>query len=183
MNDRPCPAAPLLGIYLNDHLAGATAGVARIRHLVRSEQGSVLTQVLEPVAAEIVQDRTSLLGIMQDLEVPVRRHKVCAGWTAEKVARLKANGRLVGRSPLTTVVELELLRLGVEGKAAAWQLLRRLADTEDRLDARLLDSLLNRARRQQDIIERWRLRQASVVLRTGESPARGHRHLASVAHG
>ncbi|TDC15230.1 hypothetical protein E1265_27075, partial [Streptomyces sp. 8K308] len=42
---------------------------------------------------EIAQDRTSLLAIMKGLDVPVRRYKVYAGWTAEKVARLKNNGR------------------------------------------------------------------------------------------
>ncbi|MFJ3231007.1 hypothetical protein [Streptomyces sp. NPDC086787] len=179
MNDRP--HSGMLGIYLNDHLAGATAGVARARHLVRSTHDRPLAEALEPVAAEIVQDRTSLLGIMHDLDVPVRRHKVCAGWTVEKVARLKANGRLVRRSPLTTVLELEMLRLGIEGKTAAWQLLLRLAATEERLDPGLLDGLLRRARRQQDVVEQWRLRQASAALQQGEA-TRSRRSPGLVAH-
>ncbi|MFE9358303.1 hypothetical protein ACFYPB_29905 [Streptomyces olivaceoviridis] len=156
----------LLGIYLNDHLAGATAGTQRIGHLVRSTRGSALGRALRPVAAEISEDRAALLDIMRDLDVPVRRTKVCAGWAAEKVGRLKLNGRLVRRSPLSTVLELEAMRLAVEGKAAGWLTLRRLATTDERLDPGRLDSLLERARRQQDTVEEWRRRQADTALRT-----------------
>ncbi|MGW2572570.1 hypothetical protein [Streptomyces sp. NPDC001537] len=167
---RPPPAhgvdMKLLSIYLNDHLAGATAGTQRAGHLARVARGSSLGRALRPVAGEIAQDRTALLGIMRDLGVPIHRYKVSAGWAAEKLARLKANGRLVRRSPLSTMLELEALRLAVEGKAAGWQTLRRLAGTDERLDPDLLDDLLERARRQQDTVEEWRIRQAEAALRT-----------------
>ncbi|MEU6587856.1 hypothetical protein ABZ923_01225 [Streptomyces sp. NPDC046881] len=154
----------LLGIYLNDHLAGATAGTERAAHLVRGSRGSALGRALEPVAAEIAQDRTTLIGIMRDLGVPVRRYKVCAGWAGEKAGRLKPNGRLVRRSPLGVLVDLEALRLGIEGKAAVWQTLRRLSETEERLDPARLDALLERARRQQTTVEEWRVRQVEELL-------------------
>ncbi|MGW4561910.1 hypothetical protein ACWEN3_05720 [Streptomyces sp. NPDC004561] len=156
----------LLGIYLNDHLAGATAGTQRAAYLVRNARGSALGRALGPVAAEIAQDRTTLLGIMRDLNIPVRHYKVCAGWAGEKLGRLKSNGRLVNRSPLSTVLELEALRLGVEGKAAGWQTLRQLSATEERLDSAQLDRMLERARRQQETVEEWRSRLAETVLRT-----------------
>ncbi|MFB0617709.1 hypothetical protein [Streptomyces sp. AGS-58] len=156
----------LLGIYLNDHLTGATAGAERAGSLVRSARGSALGRALGPVAAEIREDRAALLGIMRDLNVPVRRAKVCAGWAAEKVGRLKTNGRLVRRSPLTTVVELEALRMAVEGKAAGWGTLRRLATADRRLDPGQLGTLLERARRQQDTVEEWRIRAVDTALRT-----------------
>ncbi|MFI6360244.1 hypothetical protein ACIBJF_48725 [Streptomyces sp. NPDC050743] len=154
----------LLGIYLNDHLAGATAGTQRAARLVRTAGGSALGRALGPVAAEITEDRTALLDIMRDLGVPVRRYKVCAGWAGEKAGRLKLNGRLVRRSPLGTVWDLEALRLGVEGKAAGWQTLRRLSAADGRLDPARLDTLLERARRQQESIEEWRIRQAEEAL-------------------
>lgn len=155
----------LLAIYLNDHLTGATAGLERARHLQRTAQGSELGTALDPVVAEIAEDRESLLEIMRDLGVPVRRYRAGVGWAAEKAGRLKGNGRLLRRSPLSTVLELEALRLGVEGKAAGWQTLRRLAVGDTRLDARRLDDLLERARRQRDVIEEWRIRRAGQVLR------------------
>ncbi|MEW2155784.1 hypothetical protein AB0950_10895 [Streptomyces sp. NPDC007189] len=156
----------LLGIYLNDHLAGATVGTERAAHLVRTARGSALGRALGPVAAEIAQDRAALIGIMRDLGVPLRGYKVCAGWAGEKAGRLKPNGRLVRRSPLGVVLDLEALRLGIEGKAAGWQTLRRLSATDDRLDPARLDTLLERARRQQDTVEEWRVRQVEEALRT-----------------
>ncbi|MFF8373261.1 hypothetical protein ACF05W_31175 [Streptomyces lydicus] len=59
---------------------------------------------------------------------------------------------------------MELLRVAVKGKAAGWQTLRRLTATEQRLDPQLLDDLLERARRQQDVVEGWRTRQAAAVF-------------------
>ena len=155
----------LLGIYLNDHLAGATAGAERARHLARTLRGSPAGRALDAVATEISEDRATLLALMGRLTVPVRRYKVCAGWTSEKAGRLKANGRLVRRSPLSTLLELELLRIGVEGKAAGWQTLRRLTDLAEPLDPALLDELLQRARRQQDTLEELRVRQVATAFR------------------
>ncbi|MGW5369044.1 hypothetical protein ACWER6_34780 [Streptomyces sp. NPDC004009] len=156
----------LLGIYLNDHLAGATAGTQRATRLARASRGSVLGRAIGPVAAEIAQDRAALLDIMGDLGVPVRRYKVCAGWAVEKLGRLKTNGHLLRPSPLGTMLDLEALRLGVEGKAAGWQVLRRLSAADDRLDPARFDTLLERARWQQERIEEWRVRQADEALTT-----------------
>ncbi|MEU1011200.1 hypothetical protein [Streptomyces sp. NPDC005890] len=156
----------LLAIYLNDHLAGATAGTQRVGHLARASRGTALGRALDGVAAEIAEDRATLLEIMRDLDVPVRHYKVWAGWAAEKAARLKGNGRLVRRSPLSTVLELEALRLAVEGKAAGWTTLRRLAPSDERLDPALLDTLLDRAERQQDAVEEWRVHEAETALST-----------------
>jgi len=62
--------------------------------------------------------------------VPARRYKVLGGWAAEKVARFKPNGRLLQRSPLSSVVDLESLLLGIEGKRACWRVLRRRAQVD-----------------------------------------------------
>ena len=176
-NDRPSPSGTLsredtsatdrtlLGIYLNDHLAGATAGAERARHLAHTLRGAAQAGAVEAGATEIAEDRATLLALMKRLGVPVRRYKVCAGWTSEKAGRLKSNGRLVRRSPLSTLLELELLRIGVEGKAAGWQALRRLTDVGEPLDPALLDDLLARARRQQDAPEELRVRQVATAFR------------------
>ncbi|GGX28535.1 hypothetical protein [Streptomyces lomondensis] len=161
----PATDMSLLGIYLNDHLAGATAGTARARYLLRSCRGSALADALAPVTAGIAEDRESLLGVMRRLDVPVRRYKVYAGRAAEQVGRLKSNGSLVRRSPLSTLWELEALRLGVEGKAALWQTLRNLSATDERLDPGQLDELIARAGRQQATLEELRRKQIGVTFR------------------
>jgi hypothetical protein len=46
--------------------------------------------------------------------------KVALGWISEKAHRLKPNGELRGSSPLSPLVELETLSLGIEGKRVLW---------------------------------------------------------------
>jgi hypothetical protein len=150
----------LLGIYLNDHLAGATGGL----ELARRVAGSHRDSALQRLAAEVAQDRAALQDIMGALSIPVRSYKVYAAWIGEKAARLKLNGHLLARSPLSGLEELEMLRLGVEGKAAGWRTLRVLAETDKRLDPGRLDELIARARRQADLLEELRVRAADQVI-------------------
>ena len=154
----------LLGIYLNDHLAGATGGVELARRVAGSAGSEDGTSTLKNLAAEIAEDRAALLVIMAELGVVVRGYKVGAAWIGERVARLKLNGRLVARSPLSTLEEVEMLRLGVEGKAAGWRTLRTLADSDARLDPGRLDELIARARRQAELLEELRVRAARQVI-------------------
>ena len=162
-----------LGIYLNDHLAGATGGVGLARRMAAAAApGSESARVLSTLAAEITQDRAALITIMGALGIPVRGYKVFAGWAGEKAGRVKFNGHLLTRSPLSALEETELLRLGVEGKAAGWRSLRALAERDGRLDADRLDDLLERARHQSDTLETLRIAVAERVLAT---PAGGTR--------
>jgi hypothetical protein len=157
------PEYKLLGIYLNDHLAGATGGTELARRMTASHNGHMAREVVQRLATEIAEDRAALLEIMNKLGVPARVYKVYAAWIGEKAARLKPNGYLRARSPLSTLEELEMLRLGVEGKAAGWRTLRVLADRENRLDKQRLDDLMSRARRQADLLEELRVSAADQI--------------------
>ena len=161
--------AGMLGIYLNDHLAGATAGTELAHRMARSHGGDEDGGTLRRLAAEVGQDRTALLDLMAALGIKVRRYKVGAAWIGEKAGRLKFNGRLFARSPLSDLEELEILRLGVEGKAAGWRTLRALAGSDPRLDPARLDELIARARRQADVLEDLRVAAASQVVRARPS--------------
>ena len=66
--------------------------------------------------------------------------------------------------PLSSLEELELMRLGVEGKAAGWRTLLALAGTDVRLDRGRLDELISRARSQADLLEELRMRAAGRVI-------------------
>jgi hypothetical protein len=156
----------LLGIYLNDHLAGATGG-AELARRVAGSHGGEQADALRGLAAEVAQDRSALLELMAALGVPARGYKVWAAWAGEKAARLKFNGHLLSRSPLSSLEELEMMRLGVEGKAAGWRTLRALAETDIRLDAGRLDELISRAGRQADLLEELRVRAADQVIGRG----------------
>jgi len=155
-----------LGIYLNDHLAGATSGMELARRMAGSaEPGSESAVLLKKVAAEITADRAVLIAMMAALGVPVRGYKVFGAWAGEKAGRVvKLNGHLLSRSPLSDLEETEILRLGITGKAAGWRTLRTVADTDRRLDAAQLDELLAKASRQEDELEDLRVRVANGVL-------------------
>ena len=158
------PGTGPLAIYLNDHLAGATAGTELARRMVAAGQLPDPSDALPGLAAEIAEDRAALLELMAVLDVPVRSYKVYAAWVGEKVGRLKPNGHLRTRSPVSNLEELELLRLGVEGKAAGWRTLRVAADRDRRLAAGRLDELIARARHQADILEDLRVLAAAQVI-------------------
>jgi hypothetical protein len=159
----------LLGIYLNDHLAGATGGAELARRAAGSHRSADAAGVLQRFAADVAEDRAALVSIMAALGVPVRGYKVYAAWLGEKAGRLKLNGHLFTRSPLSSLEELELLRLGVEGKAAGWRTLRAAAQTDKRLDPGQLDKLISRAQAQADLLEELRVRAAGRVI--GLAPA------------
>jgi hypothetical protein len=116
----------------------------------RSNRGSRYGPFLGQLAAEIDEDRQTLLELMRRLGVGVDHVKVIGGWAAEKVGRLKLNGRVLGYSPLSRVVEIEALTMAVRGKLALWTAMSQLAPTEPRLTAAELNHLAERARRQQD---------------------------------
>lgn len=154
----------LLAIYLTDHLAGASAGLELFRRAAQAQEGRDLGAGLSELAEQVAQDREALTQIMSDLGVSADRSKIALGWLAEKAGRLKTNGHLFSRSPLSDVLELESMFLGVQGKAACWRTLRELAQTDSRLKGDQLDSLLGRAEQQMAALERLRIAVADRVF-------------------
>ncbi|MEV7443130.1 hypothetical protein AB0O22_18635 [Streptomyces sp. NPDC091204] len=167
MRDIKSPAGPgpsFLTVYLNDHLVGSGAGVRLAGRIAKRHRHMEAGPDLARIADQVEEDQQSLRGIMRDLDVPVRRVHEFVGRIGETAGRLKPNGRLVRRSPLSDVVELEAMLLGVEGKAACWRALRELAATDDRLDAPDLDRLLARADAQVRTLDGLRRRRAAEVF-------------------
>jgi hypothetical protein len=146
----------LLAIYLNDHLAGATVGAELARRAAGSNSGSAYGQFLDELVTEIRSDRESLLEIMRSLGVRVDRVKISAAWAAEKLGRLKLNGQLFGYSPLSRLVELEALTLGVTGKLSLWRALDQIEAERPDLSKDKLQTLIARAQRQLESLEEQR---------------------------
>jgi len=153
-----------LSIYLNDHLAGATVGVELARRTAASNRSTDHGPVLAELAAEIERDRETLVEIMKRLSLGRDRVKLLVSWSAEKAGRLKLNGQLRGYSPLSRLEELEALSLGVEGKMALWQALRRTHGADPRLGGIDFEELIERARSQRRRLERQRRRAAEEAL-------------------
>lgn len=146
-----------LGIYLNDHLAGAIAGTELAKRAAKKNQGSELGRFLTQLATEIEEDRASLEAIMARLGVKRNLPKDAAAWLSEKVGRLKLNGQLVGYSPLSKLVELEGLALGVNGKQALWKALKEVSSADQRIDGSEIDRLIERALSQAINLEERRI--------------------------
>jgi hypothetical protein len=122
---------PYLAIYLNDHLAGATGGVELARRLRASNRGNdAVGPPLDRICGEIEEDRATLEQVIDRLGFSQSRVKPAGAWVAEKVGRLKLNGRLRGYSPLSRVLELEGLLIGITGKRALWKTLAELEGVE-----------------------------------------------------
>ena len=119
--------AKLLGLYLSDHLTGSTAGVSRIGRMAEAYADTPVSAEIARVKAEIERERDLLQGMMRDLGLRQRTHRQAAAWLAEHAGRLKLNGRIVRRSPMTMVLEAELMRAALLGKLGGWQTLEELA--------------------------------------------------------
>jgi hypothetical protein len=151
-----------LAIYLNDHLAGATAGAELARRAASNNAGSDYGPALSEIAREIEEDRAMLQELMDRLGVGRDRVKTSAAWLAEKAGRLKPNGRLLSYSPLSRLEEIEFLMLGVSGKLAMWRALDHTM--HERLGGLELAELEARAESQRRRLEALRLRAAAEAL-------------------
>jgi len=152
-----------LSIYLQDHLAGATAGVNLARRASRHNEGTPTGRRLEQIANEIEADRDTLVGFMSELGVPSSWSKIATAWMAERISRLKPNGRGHGDTVLLRMHELEALSLGIAGKQSLWEALR-MAPQSAAIANLDLDALHERARSQRERVEMERIALARVAL-------------------
>ena len=152
------PSNELLGVYLNDHLAGSAAGLELAEKLRDNNQGTELGNTMEAVHRDIAQDRETLEELMTHLEVERHPVKEAAGWALEKLSRLRLNPALTGGADLTRLLETEALSLGIEGKLAMWLSLKQAADAGDpQLAGNDFDRLIERARGQRRALEPHRI--------------------------
>lgn len=156
--------AGLLAIYLNDHVAGSVGGVELLRRMSRAQRDSGRGPELDRLLSEVRADAATLRQVMAVLGVKALRYKPAVAWVGEKVSRVKPNGRHLRRSPLSDVIELETMGLGVTAKAALWAALRAVADRDERLDPDQLDLLIERAKRQAGTLEQMRLQAVAAAF-------------------
>jgi len=97
----------------------------------------------------------SRLGVRKD------KAKQVAGWTGEKLGRLKLNGRLTSYSPLSRVVELEGLLVILEFNGAMWRAMRDVLGAGER---KRLQALAERDDRRRAELEEHRLGAVAEAL-------------------
>jgi hypothetical protein len=112
-----------LRIYLNDHRAGATGGISLARRCQRNNGESALGEELRSIVEEFREDAASLSRIASELGIRENWFKQSAAKAAEWLGRLKLNGEIRTYSPLSRLLELELLLAAIDAKRSLWNAL------------------------------------------------------------
>jgi UDP-glucose 4-epimerase len=143
----------ILQSYLSDHLTGAAGGRARALKMSEWYADREIGPALAGLAAELDEEHAHLRELIDALDLRRGLPLQALARAGELVGRLKTNGRVLTRSPMTPLLEVELLRAAVNGKQGMWQL---LADHADELGLDAADYLRRSADadRQQETLER-----------------------------
>lgn len=149
----------LLGLYLRDHVAGATAGVQRMQRMARAYASTPIGAPLDDLARQITDGREHLLQLIDSLDLRPGRLRSALAATVERLGRLKLNGRLVRSSPTSPLLETELARSAVIGQMGLWQTLTTLAEQLS-LDRADYEALIAKTTRQLEALD-----QIHVVVR------------------
>jgi hypothetical protein len=109
----------------------------------------------------VAQDLHTLRGLLRSSGVHPDPWSSLALRAGERVGRLKPNGRLVRRSPLSDLVEVEAGLDAVHAKACGWQALRAAYGPDAPVD---LDELSGRAEDQLSKMRAVHVTVAAAVL-------------------
>lgn len=113
----------LLQTYLADHATGASAARARAHKMTKWYADMPIDFDLTRMAHQLDDEHDHLTGLIDRLGLRQPLAKRTLARIGELSGRLKLNGRVVTGSPLSPLLELELLRSGVIGKLGLWQTL------------------------------------------------------------
>lgn len=145
--------------YLNNHLAGGTGAVEMAEHCQAANEGGPLAEFLAGLVVEIQRDHQTLQDLMSSLDATQNRVKQVVARIGEKASHLK-----LGSGELGTLLTLETLSLGIEGKACLWRSLKQVHDARAAFLSVDLDGLIKRAEDQRGALEPWRLAVAAAAL-------------------
>ena len=158
----------MIGIYLNDHLAGSVMGSRLANRIARQNEGNEYGTKVADIAREIEEDKATLHELMNRLGIGEQRARMAMAWAAEKAMRLKPNGNLFRYSPLSRVLELETLTIGITGKLELWRSMEAV-DNGNGIPGFDFSQLARRAEAQRDVIEDVRVRAAQEALSERDS--------------
>ncbi len=159
------PSNKILGTYLNDHLAGATAGSELAQKLSSEYAATPHGSFLSELARDIQQDHATLEDMIDRLGIEKSPIKDAAGWVMEKISRVKLSDTVTGDADLKRLLEFETLSIGIEGKREMWRALKEVSDDYAELAAADLDGLAKRAENQRATLEEHRLQVAKGALK------------------
>ena len=116
-----------LAIYLRNHYAGAQAGQQLFRRAERNQRDRPYAAELTALRAGVEEDARALRQVLTAEGVKPDLPQGLLLQLGERVGRLKPNGSLLRRAPLSDLIEVEAMFDAVRAKAAGWQALSALA--------------------------------------------------------
>lgn len=163
--------------YLGDHLAASVAAVEMLGSLKAAANEKHAAEI-EALLGEIEMDREALRKILRRAGGEESAIKKAGAWAAEKVALMKFKYHDLGKGSLGEFEALEMLSLGIAGKAGLWKALSVIglgaaawpsAEPNAGAEAEAgevpdLQTLLWRAERQREIVETWRIAKAREIF-------------------
>jgi hypothetical protein len=111
----------LIGVYLDDHRAGAVGGLALARRMLEENSDNYLTATMRKLVSDIEHESEVLDDVITRLGRTANRLKMVVAATGERVGRLKSNGYLRGYSPLSRLEEFEALTAALLAKTSLWR--------------------------------------------------------------
>jgi len=154
-----------LSIYLRNHEAAARGGHDLLRRAASSQRRRPYGDELHALVLQDREDLDALRQLMARLDVPPDRLLGAAARLGERAGRLKPNGRLVRRAPLSDLVEIEGVLLALQLKAAGWRALEAVGVSADDPGADL-GRLVQRAEAQLARVTSLHAEVATTSLRT-----------------
>jgi hypothetical protein len=153
-----------LHVYLNDHLAGATAGTDLVKQAAEQHEGTEIGEFFATLADEIESDYNTLTVLIDRLGVQASEGKGALAAVGIKVTEPKFSGESVGSADFGAFITLETLSMGVEGKVCMWKALKAIESDVPELADTDLDTLIERGQSQRERIESKRQEWAPRAL-------------------
>jgi len=153
-----------LGIYLNDHLAGATGALELLAHLEEANSDTMVGAALKQLHTEIEGDRQELEQLMQRLDISASAPRKVSGWLGEKLAYIKLKMDDKSTGSMRLFEGLEALALGIQGKQGLWRALAVASAAEPELRGVDYDRLTQHSQDQHRRVEALRLDAAKQAL-------------------
>jgi hypothetical protein len=129
-----------LAIYLRNHEAAGQAGRDLFRRTAANQRDRPYAGELAELSTEVEEDLETLRAVMRAVRVSPDPVQGLALRLGERIGRLKPNGALLRRAPLSDLIEIEGLLNAVRAKAAGWQALTQVPapDWSETADTQLL---------------------------------------------
>jgi hypothetical protein len=160
-----------LSVYLHDHLAGSHFAIQLLDSLSRRYPGRNPGIFAAAMLVDVKEDQKVLECIIERVGKSTFDLKDAMAWLAEKASRVKL--RDDQPEGIGTFEAVEILGLGIMGKASLWQTLSAIAQLEPKLAKWDYVALSMRAQGQYKRVEAYRLSFAPVAFGISSSTVSG----------